>query len=117
VGHHRRQQVVDLVGPDQLRRRLQGVEPGVVQGVGDRAHLFHRHAVDLAHLRHQQVDERPVRQLDHQLVHRLAAVPLEDVDADDVAPDGADPAGDLPEGAGPVGQPHADHEGLHDAAP
>ena len=105
--------VVDVVGADQLGGGLEGVEPGVVHGVGDRPHLFDRHAVDLAHLVHEQIDEGVVGQLDHQLVDRLAAVALEDVDADDVAPHRTDAAGHLAERTGPIGQPHADHERFH----
>jgi hypothetical protein len=85
-----------------------------VQGVRDRPHLLDGHAVDLADLVDQQLEVLAVGQLDHQLVHRLATVALEDVDADHVAADGADPAGDLAESTRPVGQPHADHERFHD---
>jgi hypothetical protein len=84
-----------------------------VHGLGDRANLLHRHAVDLADLGHEEVDQLVVRQLDHQLVDGLAAVALEDVDAHDVAADGTDPAGDLPQGPRAVWQPHAHHEGRH----
>ena len=113
VGDHGLEQLLDVVGADELGGRLQGVEPGVVERVRHRADLLDGHAVDLAHLVDQQVDQRAVGQLDHELVDRLAAVALEDVDAHDVAAHGADAAGHLAEGAGPVGQPHADHERFH----
>src|SRR5690606_6626073 len=112
-----RQQGVDLGGPDELGGRLEDVDPGVVAGAGDVPHLLDGHPVDLTDLADQQVDQRRVGQLDHQLVDRLATAPLEDVDAHDVAPDGTDPAGDLAEGTRPVGKPQADHEGLHVGAP
>ncbi len=46
--------------------------------------------------------------LDDELVDGVALLALEDVDGDDVPPDGPDPAGHQTEGAGSVGQgnPH-----------
>ncbi len=52
-----------------------------------------------------------VGQLDHQLVDGPAGAALEDVDADDVAADGADPAGHLAERSGTVGHPHSEDVG------
>ena len=57
--------------------------------------------------------DRAVGQVDHQLVDGATGAPLEDVDADDLAPHRPDPAGDLPQRTGAVGQPHADDVGLH----
>ena len=104
------EQLVDVVGAHQLGGRLQGVEPGVVAGIGHGAHLFDGDTVDLAHLGDQQVDQGGGWQLDHELVDRLPVLTLEDVDSHDVTADRTDAAGDLPQGAGPVGQPHADDE-------
>ena len=101
-------------GADEDGRRLERVEPGVVEGVGRRADLLDVDAVDLLDLGDEQLDQsRAVGQLDHQLVDGPAGAPLEDVDADDVAPHRADAAGHLPERAGSVRQPHADDVGLH----
>ena len=111
----RGEQRVDVVGADELGGGLEGVEAGVVERVRHRPHLLDGHPVDLAHLGDQQVDQRVVGELDHELVDRLAAVALEDVDAHDVAAHGADAGGHLAERTGPVGQPHADHERFHAA--
>ena len=59
----------------------------------------------------QQLDQVRAGQLDDQLVDGPAGAPLEDVDADDVAAHGADPAGHLAQRAGTVGQPHTEHVG------
>ena len=103
VDDDRRQQGVDVGGAHQLRRGLERVESRIVQAVRDAAHLFDGHAVDLADLVDEQIDERVVRQFDHELVDRLAAVALEDVDADDVAAHRADATGDLAERTGTIG--------------
>ena len=108
-----RQQLVDGVGPHQLGGRLERVEPGVVHRLGDRPHLLDAHAVDLADLDHEQVDQLVVGQLDHELVDGLAAVAFEDVDPHDVAADGTDPACHLSQRPGAIRQPHAEDEGRH----
>src|SRR5690606_37886631 len=95
VHDDRGQQVVHVGGTDQLGRRLQHVHTGIVQGVADTPHLFDGDPVDLPHLVDEEIDQRVVGQLDDQFVDGLAAVALEDVDADDVATHRADTAGDL----------------------
>ena len=115
VHDDRREQRVDVVGADELGGGLERVEAGIVEGVGDGPHLFHGHAVDLAHLGDEQVDERVVGKLDHELVDGLATITLEDVDAHDVAAHGADAGGHLAQSTGPIGQPHPDHERFHAA--
>ena len=79
-----------------------------------RADVLHVDAVDLADLGDEQVDEAVLGQLHDELVDRPAGAPLEDLDADHVAPHGADPAGDLTEGTGAVGQPDAHEVRGHD---
>ena len=54
-----------------------------------------------------------IDQVDDQLVDGPAGAPLENVDADHVAPDGADAAGHLAEGPRAVRHPDADDKGLH----
>ncbi len=99
----------------ELRGALERVEARVVQRVGERADVLDVDAVDLGHLGHEQLDEPAVGQLDDQLVDRSSAASLEDLDADDVAPDRADAAGDRAERAGTVRQPDPDHVRLHGA--
>ncbi len=84
-----------------------------MQGVGDGPHVLDVDPVDLTDLVDEQGEVVVVGQVDDELVDGTAGAPLEDVDPDDVGPDGADPAGDLTEGAGPVGQPDADDVGAH----
>ena len=98
----------------QAGGRLQGVEAGVGEVVDD-PHLLDRGAVDLLDLPDQHGDQFGVGQVDGELVDGHAAVALEDVDADDVAPHRTDPGGDLAEGTGPVGQPdpHEDVSRCH----
>ena len=55
-----------------------------------------------------------VGQLDNELVHGPAVLAADDLDGDDVAPDGADPAGHGAEGPGPVRELDPDEEGGHD---
>ena len=57
-----------------------------MERVGHRAHVLDVDAVDLLHLGDEQLDQAVVGQLDHELVDGPTAAPLEDVDADDVAP-------------------------------
>ena len=106
-------ELVAVGGAHEHRRRLQRVEPRVVERVGDRPHLLDVDAVDLLDLLHEQVLERPVRQVHHQLVDGPTGASLEDLDADDLAAHRPDPAGHLPERTGAIGQPQADDEGLH----
>ena len=73
--------------------------------------------VDLCDLGDEQVERGAVGQLDHEVVDRAAAAALEDLDADDLAPHRADPAGDGTERTRPVGQPHAHRVGLHGREP
>ena len=73
-------------------------------------------AVDLGHLLEQQRHQVVGGQLDGQLVDRPTGAALEDVDADDVAADRADPARHGTEGTRPVGQPQPHHEGAHGRA-
>jgi hypothetical protein len=113
VGHERRDQVTLGSGPHEHGGRLEGVEAGVGDLRGRRPDVFHVDAVDLAHLGQEERHQAGVGQLDHQLVDGPVRTPLEDVDADDVAPHRADPAGDLPERAGAVRYPDADDERLH----
>ncbi|TLZ31477.1 MAG: hypothetical protein E6K32_19980 [Gammaproteobacteria bacterium] len=68
----------------------------------------------MGHLLHEQGDQLGRRQLDQQLVDRKPAPALEDLDADDVAPDGADAAGHRAQGAGAVGHPDPGDVGEHD---
>ena len=82
-------------------------------GAVDTADVFHGDTVDLADLVDEQVDEVGRRQADGQLVDRAAAAALEDVDADDVAVHGADPAGHLAERTRAIGQPHPHDVRLH----
>jgi hypothetical protein len=82
-----------------------------------RPHLLHLDPVDLAHLAHEQIDQRGIGQLHHQLVDGLPRTGLEDLDADDVALHRTDPAGHRTEGTGPIGQPDAQDVALHGADP
>jgi hypothetical protein len=113
VRHDRSGELGAIRGADEDGRRLERIEAGIVQRVGHRPDLLDVDAVDLLDLLDEEVLEPGLREVDHQLVDRSAGPSLEDVDADDLAPHGTDPAGDLPERARAVGQPHADDVGLH----
>ena len=96
-----------------LRSRLERVESRIVERVEDRLHVFDVDAVDLRHLRDQQVDQRTVGELHDEVVDGAAAAALEDLDPDDLAADGPDPARDRTERPRAIGQPHAHDVGLH----
>jgi len=98
---------------DQLGRGVEGVEHRVVVGVGDGADVLDIDAVDLCDLGEEQLDRRAVGQLHHQLIDGLPRASFEDVDADDVAADRTDAAGDGTERTGAIGQPHPDEVALH----
>ena len=91
------------------RGRVERVEPGIGEAV-DHPELLDRRAVDLLDLAGQQLQDVEARQHDGELVDDDALGPLEDVDADDVAADGADAGRDETEGTGPVGQPDPDQD-------
>ena len=65
----------------------------------------------------EQRHQAGVGELDDQLVDGPARAPLEDVDADHVAPDRADAAGDRAQRSRTVGQPHPHDERLHGLRP
>ncbi len=110
-------ELVAIARADEDRGRLEGVEPRIVEAAGERPHLLDVDAVHLLDLLDEEVDERRVGQVDHQLVDRPTGASLEDLDADDLAPHRSDPAGDLPERTWAVGQPEADDEGVHAEEP
>ena len=74
----------------------------------DRPDVFDVDALDLAELAGQQWDERLVGELNDQLVDGPTGASLENVDADEVAADGADPAGNRTERARAIRKPDAD---------
>jgi hypothetical protein len=96
-----------------LCRALQCVEPGIVQRVGEGPDVLDVDPVDLRHLGHEEFDETFVGQLDDQIIDRLAAASFQDLDADHVAPDSTDAAGDRAERTGPVRQPDPHHVRFH----
>jgi hypothetical protein len=79
----------------------------------DRLHRLDVDALDLGHLSHDWVDEPGVGQLHHELVDGPPATLLEDLDPDDVAVHGADPARHLAERARPVREPDSQDEPVH----
>ena len=99
--------------PDELASGLQRGPTGVVALGADGTDLFDLDAVDLADFAHQEIDQRRVRQLDHQLIDRLAFAGLQDLDADHVALDRADPAGHGAQRTRTIRQPDAQHVALH----
>jgi hypothetical protein len=62
---------------------------------------------------YQEVDERGVRKRDNELIDGPSASALEDVDANEVAADRANPAGHRAKSARPVGQPDPHHHVVH----
>ena len=96
---------VDRLGVAQVGGGLQRVEARVGERADD-PHLLDAGPVDLLDLADEQLDAIEVVELAPRTrrPRRLAA--LEDVDADDVAVDRADPRRDETERTGPVGQPH-----------
>ncbi len=79
--------------------------------VGDAADVLDRHAVDRPDLLDQQLLGRRVRERHDQFIDDPTGAALEDVDGDDVAADGADPARHLTQRTRAVRQPHADDQG------
>ena len=79
----------------------------------DRLHPLDVDALDLSHLPHERVDQPGVGQRDDQLVDGPPAALLQDLDPDDVAVHGADPARHLAERARPVGEPDPQDEPVH----
>lgn len=86
--------------------RLQGLETSIGGGAFEVAYVFDPGPVDLADLPNEQFGAHPVGKLDEEIVDGLASLSIDDLDADDLGPDGPDPAGDGTEPAGTVGQPH-----------
>lgn len=113
MGHDRFEQVLAVGGADDDRRRLERIGAGVVRRTVDRADLLHVDAVDGPDLTDEQVDQRRVGELDGQFVDRTTRGPLEDVDADDLSPDGTDAARHLTQRTGTIGKPDTDDVGLH----
>ena len=114
VVDERRHDVGRRLLADEHRRRLEGGQARIGQRLaGDGVDVLHGHAVDLPDLLHEQRDEVRRRQRHHELVDRHAGAPLEDVDADEVAAHGADPAGDGAERARTVGDPDPHDVGGH----
>ena len=74
----------------QPQADLQRVEADVSRGL-EFTDALDLDPVDLVHLSDQQLQELGVGHLHHDLVHRPAAASLQDLDADKVAADRADP--------------------------
>ena len=111
------EQLVDAVGAHQLGGRLQGVEPRIVAGVGDRAHLLHGDAVDLANLGDQQVDQA---RGGRSTTTSSTACPFSRsrMSIPTTSPRTAPMRlATCPRAPGPVGKPHADDERRHDPHP
>ena len=67
--------------------------------------VFDVDAVDFLYLGDQEVDQLGARELDDELVDGPVGPSLEDVDPDDVAPDGTDPTGEGAQCTRPVRHP------------
>src|SRR5207248_772138 len=109
------QQGADRALLDEHGGGVQRVEAGIAEWGGDRSHVLDVDAVDLGDLLDQEIEQRLRGQLDHQLVDGPPRPSLEDVDADDVAADRSDAAGNAAESARPVGQPEADDIHVHES--
>ena len=109
--HERLDGLVVVDGADQHGGRLERVEPGVVQrSAAGRTSSTSTPSTCWISLDEQR--RRARRRAARRPARRWpAGAPLEDVDADHVAADGADAAGDRPERARPVRQPHPDDVG------
>ena len=124
------------IGVEQGTQRLAGHPQPVVERCGDdgscggerskaaigsigrhRTNILHSHAVDLADLGDQQVDEAGIGQVDGELVDRAAATTFEDVDADHDTVRRADTTRNLPQRARTIGQPDSNDERLHRQRP
>src|SRR5687768_12388619 len=100
-----------VVGLADERHGDQGVEPGVGE-VADDGDVLDTAPVHLFDLPEEEREQLGVGEDHAELVNGDAVVALEDVDAHDVAPHGADAGGDGTEGSGPVMQPDAqEHAG------
>ena len=71
------------------------------------AQVLHLDAGELRQRLSKRLRCKAVGELDGQLVHSPGPVPLEDVDTDEVAPELADPGGDLAERPGTVCEPQS----------
>ncbi len=105
----RRVKVVDRRRFAQRRRRLERVEASIGE-VPDDTNLLDRHSVDLLDLPYQCRHEVGIGEIDGEFVDGDVRTALEDVDADDVAADGADARRDQTERAGAVGEPHPNED-------
>ena len=94
---------------DEAGRSLQCVQPWIGRRTVEQTHLFDVHTVDLIDFVDEQFNEFGRGQLNHDVVNRSPAAPLEDVDPHNVALHRTDSACDLPEGAGPVWDPNSQH--------
>ncbi len=103
--HSDLEQLGRAVRLDEPRRGGERGQAGIVAVGAEGPHVLHVDAVDLADLADQQVEQVRLRERDDQLVDGPPAAALEDLDAHDVAPDGADAAGDLAQRTRPVGEP------------
>ena len=109
-----------LVGVGRQHHALGHDQARELRGVGladDGPDVLDVDAVDLGDLGHEQLDQPVLGQPHHELVDGPARAPLEDLDAHDVAPHRADPAGHLAQRAGPVGKPEAHDVEGHRRAP
>src|ERR1700689_5119210 len=80
-----------------------------------RRDVDHCGAVDFVDLAAQELDQMLTAELDHELVHRVAIHPLENVNGDDVPAHGPDPAGYEAQRAGTIGQGDANEISGHGA--
>jgi hypothetical protein len=113
MGDEAAQQVCGVTPLDQVRRRLQGIEPRVADRSGHLAYVLDVDTVNLVDLVDHEVEQVSLRQFDDKLVYGPPSPPFENVDADQVSSDCADPARDGTEGPRPVWDPDTHEEGCH----
>jgi hypothetical protein len=96
---------------------LEAVEASVVRGARRRPHVLDVDAVDLADLCDEERHQIVARQFHNELVDGATSAAFENVDANQVAADRTDPAGDGAEGAGTIGHPDPHDKRRHDPKP
>ena len=79
----------------------------------DRADVFDGHAIDRIDLADHERDECLVGKHDDEFIDHVPRSGLEHLDSEYVSAHRADAARDLTEGARAIGEPDADHDGVH----
>ena len=111
------EQAVDGRLLDERGRGPERLQTGVRRAAQRRPHVFDVDTVDLPDLGHHQGHPLGVRKVHEHLVDGADATALQDLDTDQVSPDGADTAGDRAQRSGAVRYPNPHQVGRHAGEP